>query len=285
MATTPVSRTSAGRNEHGEPAERNVLAHLGFGPAFPGVLTVPDTTTSPTADDSERGEQCLLISLSTARWIGILLEARYGSAQVKFFWHDDPHGLPVLAIENDPWDEHPWGQPCLVYPDEQGRYALVECWVVLADEQAVDWRDNHAAALDELAATEPDPNVSTVITDYLLLGHAPRDEDPDHHIRGICRALADYAESRITDPIVEVITDPDPESGFNVAVFLNGRPVATDRHFSLGAGTHAASADRDALYDAIEQAEARLTPPAAALVRELLQTRVPAPISSWPSFE
>lgn len=284
MATTPVPHTSRGQNEHGEPAARDVLAHLGFGPAFPGVLTTPDTTT-PMADTTERTEQSLLVSLSIARWIGVLLEARYGSAQVKFFWHDDPAGLPVLAIEDDPWDEHSWEQPRLIYPDEQGRYALADYWVALTDEQAADWKNNHTDALRELAATEPDPNVSTVITDYLLLGHAPREEDPDHHIRGIRRALADHAESRITDPIVDVITDQDSESGLGVAVFLNGRPVATDRHITLGAGTHTASPDRDAIYEAIMQAGNVLTPPAAELVRELLEPRLPAPTSSWPSFE
>jgi hypothetical protein len=294
VATTPVSQPSdddPDQNDHGGQAGREVLAHLGFGPAFPGILLDPDPAEVEAAGTLYRVEQRFVVSLSTARWIGILREARYGSAQVKFFWHADPGGFPVLAIEDDPWDENPQDQPRLVYPDAQGRYALPDYWTALTDEQAADWTANHAAMLAELATTEPSPNVSTTITDFLQHGREYRDFDPDYHIRGIRRALDDYADGRLVDPIVDVITDPgadlgpEPESGIGVAVFLNGRPVPTDRHIILGAGTHATTADRDAIYDAIEQAEARLTPPAAALVRALLEPRVPAPTSCWPAFE
>ncbi|WP_460442618.1 hypothetical protein [Amycolatopsis stemonae] len=213
-------------------------------------------------------EQPFVVSFAIARWIGVVLEAHYGSAQVKFTWHADPNGLPTLAIEDDPWDEDPQEQPRLVYPDEQGRYALTNCWTALTDEQATEWLAAHAAVLDELAATEPGPDVPATITDYLLLGHAHRDFDPDCHIRGIRRALADYADQRFADPIVDVVTDPGAEQSIGVAVFVNGRPVSTNRSITLPTGAHT---DPDDVYDVIEQAEARLTPPAAALVRALLQ--------------
>ncbi|MGW4528848.1 hypothetical protein [Amycolatopsis sp. NPDC004378] len=285
---SPAARTSENdptRNEHGETAGKEVLAHLGFGPAFPGILKDPDPDPDPAAiamtPPGCRVEQQLLVSLGIARWIGIVLEAHYGNAQVKFSWRADVTGLPVLAIEDDPWQEEPQTQPRLVYPDEQGRYALADCWVALTDEQAADWIADHAAVLDELAATEPAPDAPATIIDYLQLGHAHRDFDPDGHIRGIRRALADYADTGEADPLVDVIADPDPASGIGVVVFLNGRPVPTSSCVVLGAGTGVTSADRDAIYDAIEQAEAVLTPPAAALVRDLLEPRVPAPTSSW----
>jgi hypothetical protein len=292
VASTPTSRPSeneSNRNEHGEPAVKEVLAHLGFGPAFRGILQSLDSTEIDDADTSHRVEQHLLVTLNTARWIGVLLEARYGSAQVKFNWHADPAGLPMLAIEDDPWEEDPREQPRLVNADEHGRYALADYWDVLTDEQAADWLINHGAVLDELTATEPGPNAPTAITDYLQLGWEPRDFDPDHHIRGIRQALDHYPDRQFADPIVDVITDPDlgpePESGIGVAVFLNGRYVPTGRTITLGSGTSAAAPHRDVIYAAIELAEALLTPPAAALVRGLLELRVPAPTSSWPSFE
>lgn len=290
MAITPVAHTSddePNRNDHGEQTGREVLAHLGFGPAFPGILMDPDPADIEATEISCQPKQRFLVSLNTARWIGVLLEAHYGSAQVKFNWHADTGDFPVLAIEDDPWEEDPREQPRLVCPDEQGRYALADYWVVLTVGQAVDWMTNHAAVLAELAATQPSPNVPATITDYLQLGQAHRDFDPDGTIRGIRRALDHYDERQFSDPIVDVITDPgsEPKSGIGVAVFLNGRPVPTDRHITLGTGTSGVSADRDAIYDAIEQAEARLTPPAAALVRALLEPRVPAATSSWTWFE
>lgn len=290
MAMSPVSHNSENdpaRNEQDKIAGKKVLAHLGFGPAFPGILKDPDPDPDVIAMTPPgcRVEQELLVSLGIARWIGVVLEAHYGNAQVKFSWRADAAGLPVLAIEDDPWQEEPQTQPRLVYPDEQGRYALADCWVALTDEQAADWMTEHAAVLEELAATEPDPAAPATIIDYLLLGHAHRDFDPDCHIRGIRRALADYADDGEAGPLVDVITDPDPASGIGVVVFLNGRPAPTGRCIVLGAGTGVTSADRDAIYDAIEQAEAVLTPPAAALVRALLEPRVPAPASSWGSSE
>lgn len=288
MAMSPASHSSENdptRNEHGETAGQKVLARLGFGPAFPGILKDPDPEAIAMTPPGCRVEQELLVSLGIARWIGVVLEAHYGSAQIEFSWRADVAGLPVLAIEDDPWQEEPQTQPRLVYPDEQGRYALADCWVALTDEQAADWMTEHAAVLDELAATEPGPDVPATIIDYLLLGRAHREFDPDCDIRGIRRALAAYADEGEFDPLVDVITDPDPASDIGVVVFLNGRPVPTGRCIVLGAGTGVTSADRDAIYDAIDQAEAVLTPPAAALVRTLLEPRVPGTASSRGSSE
>ncbi|MFI6031571.1 hypothetical protein [Amycolatopsis magusensis] len=224
-------------------------------------------------------EQPFVVSFDIARWIGVLLEAHYGSAQVKFTWHADPNGLPMLAIEDDPWDTDPQEQPRLLYPDEHGRYALTDCWTALTDEQATQWLGAHTAVLAELAATEPSPNVPATITDYLQLGQAHRDFDPEYPIRGIRQALANYADRRSADPIVDVVTDPGAESGIGVAVFVNGRPVSTHRRITLPTGTRA---DPDAVYDVIEQAEVQLTPPAAVLVRALLEPHL-RPAAAGPS--
>ncbi|MDQ3787065.1 MAG: hypothetical protein M3422_07465, partial [Actinomycetota bacterium] len=67
---------------------------------------------------------------------------------------------------------------------------------------------------------------------------------------------------------MDVVIDPAAEPSIGVAVFVNGRPVTTNRCIALPTDTHT---DPDGVYDVIEQAEARLTPPAAALVRALLQ--------------
>ena len=283
ISLTPQSEDEPAHNQTLDPAGKEVLAHLGFGPAFPGILMDPGPDAAAWAHKHGlRVEQQFVVSLDIARWIGVLLEAHYGSAQVTFTWHADPNGLPTLAIEDDPWGEDPQEQPRLVYPDAQGRYALTDCWTALTDEQATEWQAAHTAVLAELATTEPAPNVPAMITDYLQLGQAHRDFDPDCHIRGIRQALANYADRRSADPIVDVVTDPGAESGIGVAVFVNGRPVSTHRCITLAIGAHA---DRDAVYDVIEQAEARLTPPAAALVRALLEPRLRAPEASQPAPE
>lgn len=281
----PQHEDETERNRQHDASGKEVLAHLGFGPAFPGILLEPDPEKVAMTGPGWRIAQPLLVSLAIARWIGILQEAHFGSAQVTFTWHADTGGFPVLAIEDDPWDEDPETQPRLVYPDEQGRYALEDCWVALTGEQAADWRAGHAAVLDQLAATEPGPDTPATITDYLQLGLPYRDFDPDGHIRGIRRALADYPDRQSPDPLVDVVTDRAAESSAVVAVFLNGRPVFTDRCVTFGAGTGATSTDRDAIYDAIEQAQALLTPPAAALVRALLESRLPAIAPSRSAFQ
>lgn len=212
MASTPVPHTSddePDRTEHREPTGREVLAHLDFGPAFPGILDDLDSDTRETENPSFQRQRHLVVNLGTARWIGVLLEAHYGSAQVKFNWHADTHGLPVLAIEDDPWEVDPQEQPRLVYPDARGRYALADCWAALTDEQAADWMNNHAAVIDELSATEPSPDVPTSITGYLLLGQAYRHFDPDGNIRRLRRALDDYADRQSVEPIVEIVATSD----------------------------------------------------------------------------
>ncbi|OLF08571.1 hypothetical protein BU204_34325 [Actinophytocola xanthii] len=150
-----------------------MLVAFPFKPAFPGVLargaTPSATITSPTDSPNVPGGLYADIGLrcrrSVAQWIGVYLQSFYGSAQIRYEWRGD-----ILAIHDDPWDEHPGEQPHLVYPDADGRYEIIEPWLRASDQRAAELAHLHPDALAILAGDElpgAAPETTSVMAAYL----------------------------------------------------------------------------------------------------------------------
>ncbi len=133
-----------------------VLVALPYKPAFPGLLapgvtpsaTAASPTDSPDAPGGLYAEIALHCRRSVAQWIGVYLTSFYGNAQVRYEWRGE-----VLAIFDDPW-AYPEEHPHLVFPDNNGRYAIIQPWLGISADYRNDLTLRHPNALAILASNQ-----------------------------------------------------------------------------------------------------------------------------------
>lgn len=167
-ARSAVGPDEAPRSDFGgvDLPSHETLVMLPDGPSFPGILD--DTAIHPRDDGSFEAlgrhlpEVDVLVRRAVARWIGVWLEARYGSAQFRFDWRDDF----ALLIHDDPFGLAPDPQPRLILPDADGRYRITQPWLHLTDSQARRISAEHNAALTKLAGDD-DPVATPELLAYL----------------------------------------------------------------------------------------------------------------------
>ncbi|MFI7122681.1 hypothetical protein [Amycolatopsis sp. NPDC049868] len=144
-----------------------------YKPAFPGIIPADETPPGLIEDqtrfpvlhnpdnDVEVGLRC---RPAVARWIGIHLEAFYGTAQYRFTWHGD-----MLEVHDDPWGDSEEPQPRVIQPGDDGRYEIRDLWYPVAPEAVGALCQRHPDALAALTRDDtpaPVPHMLAYMTDH-----------------------------------------------------------------------------------------------------------------------
>lgn len=144
--------------------EGEALVAMPYEPAFPGIVRADEIPPGVIENQT-----LALIPYrpgndvrSAARWIGIPLEAFYGTAQYRFTWCGD-----TLEIHYAPWGDVEC-QPRMIRPGDDGRYEIRDLWCPVAQAALGELRQRHPDALVALTrdgTRAPAPDMLAYLTD------------------------------------------------------------------------------------------------------------------------
>ncbi|MBN6034132.1 hypothetical protein [Amycolatopsis sp. 195334CR] len=147
--------------------EGEVWVAMPYKPAFPGIVPVDETPLGVITDQahfpvlrdpSSEVEIGLRCRPAVARWIGIHLEAFYGTDQYRVTWRGKS-----LEIYEDPEGESRDAQPRVVRSGDDGRYEIRDLWYPVAPAAVAELGQRHPDALAALTGDDAPAPVSHML--------------------------------------------------------------------------------------------------------------------------